>query len=89
MASIDTIITEKRARKNLSFQNFLAVGGLLLTAVFGLPAIFETVTFLKGFFIPNIDIPIISIENFSIISWLVLLLLIFIKIIINEFFDNN
>ncbi len=89
MASIDTIIIEKRARKNLKFQNFLAVGGVLLTAIFGLPAISETLTFLKEVFIPNIDIPIISIENFSVISWFVLLLLISIKIIINEFFDNN
>ena len=84
MNAMDWIITEDRARKNLNFQNFLSFCGVLLTTIFGLPAINETLTILKKCLFENTDIPIITIEKSSIIIWGVLVVFLFMKVLFNK-----
>ena len=89
MNAMDAIITENRATKNLKFQNFLSIGGVLLTIIFGLPAIYETATILKKCLFPRIDIPIITIENSSIVIWVLLVIYVLIKVLVNRFSNKN
>lgn len=89
MNAMDAIITENRATKNLKFQNFLSIGGVLLTIIFGLPAIYETATILKKCLFPRIDIPIITIENTSIVIWVLLVIYVLIKVLVNRFSNKN
>jgi len=79
MNAIDSIIEEERARQNVKFQNFLSVGGFLLAAVLGLPAIYETLEIFKRCLFGQIDIPIFTIENTSVVIWIILMLFISFK----------
>lgn len=86
MISIDAIIKDEIEEKNLNFQNFLSIGGILLTAVFGLPAIHETLTLLRmSNIIIKQDIPIITIENSSIMLWIFLIVFLYIKLFIKRY----
>jgi len=73
MKAIDAIIENDNNTKSLNFQNFLSIGGFLLTVIFGLPAIYETLTILRksNLFI-NKDIAILTIDNCSIAIWIAL-----------------
>lgn len=75
MNAIDAIIEDEKHRRNFNFQNFLSIGGFLLTLIFGLPAIHETLTILRksNIFIKK-NIPIVTVENCSIIIWIVLII---------------
>lgn len=84
MSAIDSIITEDRAIKNSNFQSFLAIGGVLLTAIFGLPAVYDTLTIIKNCLLENIDIPMITIENTSIAIWIILLVFLIVKVLFNK-----
>jgi len=84
MKSMDYIIKENREKKKKRFQNFLAIVGVLLTTILGLPTIHETLTILKKTICANIDIPIINIENSSIALWIILLMFLIVKVIINR-----
>ena len=80
LEAIDKIILQDKAKKSSLLQNFLSIGSLILTGVFGLPAIQETLTILRDYFI-NQDLPIVTIENCSIMLWLTLLSVIFIFVV--------
>ena len=84
MNAIDSIITEDRERKNVNFQNFLAIGGVLLTAVFGLPSIYDTLSIIKKCFIENVDIPIINIIDSSLAVWIILLVFLTFRVLLNK-----
>lgn len=79
--AINEILYEKEREREERFQNFVAIGSLLLALVFGLPAIYETFTILRGLYImPMVDIPYISIKGISTVVWLVMIGIIFIRI---------
>lgn len=81
LSAIDNILNNKRQEQNNNFQNFIAIGGLLLAIFWGLPSIYDTLKLLKDFFafIPQ-NIPYISINNCSIFLWLVLNVAILVRI---------
>ena len=89
MKSIDTIINEERERRNLKFQNFLSIGSVLLTIIFALPAIYDTLTILKMCLIPDIDIPNVTINESSLCCWVLLIFFIILKIIMNKINEKN
>ena len=81
LSAIDNILNNKRQEQNNNFQNFIAIGGLLLAIFWGLPSIYDTLKLLRDFFtfIPQ-NIPYISINNCSIFLWLVLNVTILVRI---------
>ena len=74
LKAVDCILAEEEAKKQASLQNVIGFGGLIMAALFGLPAIYETFSILRQVctFI-SIDIPAFTIENFSVFVWLALL----------------
>lgn len=68
--AMNNILDGEQSRRTIRLENILSVGGLLFTIIFGLPAINETLAYIRAFcsFI-EINIPIISIKNCSIIIW--------------------
>lgn len=81
LSAIDSILKDKHQQKNDSFQNFIAIGSLLLALFFGLPSIRDTIGILRDVctFIPR-NIPYISQDNVSLIIWISLNLFIVIRI---------
>lgn len=75
MEAIDHILSDEENLRQRSIQNFLAFGSVVLTTLFGLPAISETIQSIRNacVFLIN-DIPIISIQNISITLWVVSIL---------------
>ncbi len=73
LSSIDSILTSKQQIKNNNFQNFIAIGSLLLAILGRLPSIHDTLRSLRESltFLPQ-NIPHISIDNTSVILWLLL-----------------
>ena len=73
IVAMDSILKEEEERKEENFQKFLAVGGFLLTLLFGLPALYETLAIIRSVFnCISYDIPVVTIENFSVFLWLIL-----------------
>ncbi len=72
--AIDCIIADEEAKKQEALQNVIGFGGLLIAALFGLPAIYETNSIIRRMctFI-RWDIPFLTIENFSIFVWVITL----------------
>lgn len=82
IAAMDSILKEEEERKEENFQKFLAVGGFLLALLFGLPAIYETLVIIRSVFnYISYDIPIVTIENFSVFLWLILNVVILFNIV--------
>ncbi len=75
MNAIDNIINDEKEQRNSSLQNIISILGLLFTGVFGLPAINETLGLIRNIctFI-RYDIPYLTVNNCSIILWIVLLI---------------
>lgn len=73
LSSIDNILTAKQQIQDNNFQNFIAIGSLLLAIFWGLPSIHDTLKLLRESltFLPQ-NVPYISIDNASIILWLLL-----------------
>lgn len=71
--AINSILKAEENKKVEEFQNFLSIGGFLLTLVFGLPSIYETFSILREccWFLSS-DIPILTLGNVSVIVWVVL-----------------
>lgn len=70
MTALNNILEEEHSRRTLQLQNFLSIAGLIFAVIFGLPAINETLSYIRNlcFFIKQ-DIPIISVENCSFVIW--------------------
>ena len=81
LSTIDNILNSKRQEQNTNFQNFIAIGGLLLAIFCGLPSIYDTLKLLRNFitFIPQ-NIPYISIDNCSFFLWIGLNIAILVRI---------
>lgn len=76
MDAIDRILYDEESQRYDWLQNFLAIGGLLATIIFGLPAIYDTVLIIRNecSFITE-DIPVLTLENVSIGLWIILMLI--------------
>lgn len=74
LRAIDSILADEETKRQESLQNVIGFGGLVMAALFGLPAIYETISIIRQIctFI-TIDIPIFTIENFSVLVWIVVL----------------
>ena len=73
LVAIDSILKDEEKKKGEKFQDFIAIGGLMLTLLFGLPALYDTIAIIRNVFafLPY-NVPGITIENMSLLSWLVL-----------------
>lgn len=76
----------KNQKKNEHFINFISVGTLMLSIVFGLPSIYESLNILRKttWGILENNIPYITIENSSIILWLLLNFFIIIRLLFQK-----
>lgn len=72
--ALNNILKDEEQKKNEHFINFISVGTLMLSIVFGLPSIYESLSILRKttWGILENNIPYITIENSSIILWLLL-----------------
>ena len=71
--ALNEILKEKELEKQERFQNFISIGSLMLSFVFGLPGIRETVSVLRSMCIwCKSDIPHVSINGISFGIWIFL-----------------
>jgi len=75
MEAIDRILLDEENLRFGLIQNFLAFGSIAFTALFGLPAIHDTVSLIRKLSIfTKKDIPIVSIQNLSITVWVIFII---------------
>lgn len=75
LSAIDQIRSSEETSIRERSQSLVSLLGLILTAVFGLPAIHDTISFLHAAVWPDhADIPYFSIKAASVICWLALLI---------------
>lgn len=76
------ILQGKASDREEKYQDFISIGGLGLSLVFGLPAIHETIDLLRNVVLCGMaDIPYISLNNVSVAIWLIINIYIGIRII--------
>lgn len=80
--ALDKILEQQKQKKIDEFQNFLTTGGLILSILFGLPAIKDTFLIIRNslYSIPR-DIAYISLDGLSLIIWILINLTIVYKIL--------
>lgn len=67
------ILQGKASDREERYQDFISIGGLGLSLIFGLPAIHETMDLLRDVVLCGMsDIPYISLNNVSIAIWLII-----------------
>ena len=77
LKALDRIITDNESHRNNSFQSFVSIVSVIMALVFGLPAIHETLSIVRKWFcFCSEDIPFLSINNISVVLWLLLIALI-------------
>ena len=88
--ALDNIFDEKKQQKEEQFQEFLAIGSFLLTLVFGLPAIYDTLRIIRNL-VPIIinDNSFVTLENSTVFLWLLLNLFVGIKFLIKKYSDKK
>lgn len=70
LRAIDCIVADEEAKRQDSLQNVIGFGGLVMTALFGLPAIYETISIMRDICVfITIDIPVFTIKNVSVLVW--------------------
>ena len=81
LEALDSVLANEEIARQASLQNLLSFGGLMITAMFGFPAIYETLTLVRTLstFIKN-DIPLITVENLSFSIWLTILTFLIISV---------
>lgn len=84
--ALNNILKDEEQKKNEHFINFISVGTLMLSIVFGLPSIYESLSILRKttWGILENNIPYITIENSSIILWLLLNFFIIIRLLFKK-----
>ena len=76
------ILQGKASDREEKYQDFISIGGLGLSLVFGLPAIHETMDLLRKVVLCGMsDIPYLSLNNVSVVIWLIINTYIGIRII--------
>lgn len=87
--AIDNILQQNEQEKNERFQNYISTGGLILTLIFGLQSLYETLTiFRKLFSFYPYNIPYLTLENTSIILWLTLNGIIILKLYLRKYYPK-
>ena len=90
LAAIDGMLEDEKKQRIEKFQDFLAVGGLVATLIFGLPAIRETVEVLRHICVFwSDDIPNISIDGLSVALWVAVNLLMVLKLARRPISNSN
>ena len=81
--ALNNILNDEEQQKNEHFINFISSGTLMLSIVFGLPSIYESLRILRKTTLGILEnnIPYITIENLSIILWLLLNFFIIIRLL--------
>ncbi len=76
MQALDRIIADKESQRSNSFQTFMSVAGFVVALLFGLPAIYETLSIIREIccFIEK-DIPYLTAANTSFLMWVMLMVL--------------
>lgn len=69
----EKIFAVKKAENDSKTQLYLAIGSIILTAIFGLPSLYETVFLIRSLIFPQIDIPIFSVLLISVVAWGIIL----------------
>lgn len=79
--ALDKILEQQKQKRIDEFQNFLTTGGLILSILFGLPAIKDTFLIIRNsfYFLPK-DIVYISLNGLSLTIWLLINVIIIYKI---------
>lgn len=74
LKAVDCILEDEETKRQESLQNVIGFGGLVMAALFGLPAIYETISIIRSIciFIMS-DIPMLTIMNVSVFVWIVVL----------------
>lgn len=74
LRAIDCILADEEAKRQETLQNVIGFGGLVMAALFGLPAIYETISIIRNVcdFI-TVDIPVLTIKNVSFWVWIIVL----------------
>lgn len=87
--AINDILKQKEQENNERFQNYISTGGLILSLIFGLPSLYETLSIIRSLFsfIPY-NIPYLTLENTSTILWFILNIIIIKNIFIKKHFDK-
>lgn len=71
--AVTNLIQQEEQEKNEKFQNYLSTGGLILTLMFGLPSLYESLTIIRNMFSCFEDnIPFFTLENTSVALWIIL-----------------
>lgn len=83
--AINDILKQKEQENNERFQNYISTGGLILSLIFGLPSLYETLSIIRSLFsfIPY-NIPYLTLENTSTILWFILNIIIIKNIFIKS-----
>lgn len=82
LIAIDSILRDEEKKKREEFQDFIAIGGLMLNIAIGLPAINDTIAVIREVFaFWPYNVPIITMENVILFLWLVFNGFILIKIV--------
>lgn len=80
--ALDRMIEIEENERKSAFQNTVTIFGFILTVIFGLPAINQTLLIIKNTFYKDIDlIPSISTGQISVIIWAIVLTMAFIFLI--------
>lgn len=87
--ALNVIFEGERNMKIVSLQNMLSIMGIAVTLIFGLPATCETVKIIDEFLFASIQIPEELITRYSLIIWLLLLLLLIAFVILKSKFSFN
>lgn len=74
LKAVDCILADEETKRRESLQNVIGFGGLIMAALFGLPAIYETLSIIRDVctFI-TFDIPLLTIKNASVSLWIIVL----------------
>lgn len=74
LKALDNVLNDEETKRRESLQNIIGFGGLMMAALFGLPAIYETLSILRSIcnFI-TFDIPMFTLKTASTLVWFIVL----------------
>lgn len=77
MGAIDKLLADIDTQRQSNIQKSMDIGGFVMALIFGLPAIYETLSIFRNALDSFVtDIPIVSLENVSISIWLLLIVMV-------------
>lgn len=81
--ALDNILKDEEQRQNEHFLNFISIGSLMLSLIFGLPSIHDALLILQKTF-GLYNIPYLTLENSSVGLWILLNIFIIIKLLLKR-----